>query len=81
MCEANVYLMNKNIEELLLERVDKIIPKDGEIYLENIFGQRKVVAARIKELHLVDHKVILERVEEKMISLKCLDEKRDYHHR
>lgn len=64
MCEANVYLMNKDIAELLLERVDKIIPKDGEIYLENIFGQRKIVAARIKELHLVDHKVILERVNE-----------------
>ncbi len=62
MCEANVYLLDKNIEELLLERVDKIIPKNGEIYLENIFGQRKVVAARIKELHLVDHKVILERI-------------------
>lgn len=64
MCEANVYVVNKNIEELLLERVDKIIPKNGEIYLENIFGQRKVVAARIKELHLVDHKIILERIED-----------------
>lgn len=64
MCEANVYLMNKDIAELLLERVDKIIPRPGEVYLENIFGQRKVVAARIKELQLVDHKVILERIEE-----------------
>jgi len=62
MCEANVYLINKNVEELLLERVDTIIPKDGEIYLENIFGERKIVAARIKELHLVDHRVILERI-------------------
>jgi predicted RNA-binding protein len=62
MCEANVYVMNKEIEELLLERVDKIIPKGEEIYLENIFGQRKTLAARIKELHLVDHKIILERI-------------------
>jgi predicted RNA-binding protein len=62
MCEANVYVMNKEIEELLLERVDKIIPKGDEIYLENIFGQRKTLAARIKELHLVDHKIILERI-------------------
>ena len=62
MCEANVYLLNKDVEELLLERVDKIIPKGEEIYLENIFGQRKVVAARIKELHLVDHRVVLERL-------------------
>lgn len=62
MCEANVYLINNDVEELLLERVDKIIPKDGEIYLENIFGQRKTLAARIKELHLVDHRIILERI-------------------
>lgn len=62
MCEANVYVINKEIEELLLERVDKIIPKGEEIYLENIFGQRKTLSARIKELHLVDHKIILERI-------------------
>nr|WP_237769477.1 CooT family nickel-binding protein [Pelosinus fermentans] len=55
--------MNKNVEELLLERVDTIIPKDREIYLENIFGERKTIEARIKELHLVDHKIILERFE------------------
>ena len=64
MCEANVYIMNKDVEELLLERVDKIIPKDNEIYLENIFGQRKILTARIKELHLVDHRIILERIED-----------------
>jgi len=63
MCEANVYLMNKDVEELLLENVDKIIPRNGEIFLENIFGERKIVAARIKELHLVDHRIVLERVE------------------
>ncbi|MBC8016352.1 MAG: CooT family nickel-binding protein [Sporomusaceae bacterium] len=62
MCEANVYLINKDVEELLLERVDKIIPNNGEVYLENIFGQRKTVSARIKELHLVDHRVVLERI-------------------
>lgn len=62
MCEANVYLLCGEKEDLLLERVDKIIPKEGEIYLENIFGQRKTLAARIKELHLVDHRVLLERI-------------------
>lgn len=64
MCEANVYIMNKDTEELLLERVDKVFPKDGEIYLENIFGQRLTLAARIKELQLVSHKIILERISE-----------------
>lgn len=46
-----------------MERVDTIIPQEQEIFLENIFGQRKILAARIKELHLVDHRVVLERLE------------------
>jgi Predicted RNA-binding protein len=62
MCEANVYIRCNGKEDLLLERVDKLIPNGSEIYLENIFGQRKTISARIKELHLVDHKIILERI-------------------
>lgn len=62
MCEANVYIANSGKEELLMERVDRLIPQGGEVFLENIFGQRKTIAARIKELHLVDHRIILERI-------------------
>lgn len=62
MCEANVYIYQNGKEELLLERVDKVIPRDSEIYLENIFGQRKTLSARIKELQLVDHRIILEKI-------------------
>jgi len=62
MCEANVYLIDKEgKEKLLLEAVDKIIPKDGMIELENIFSERKIVKARIKEMALVEHKIILEK--------------------
>ena len=64
MCEANVYFLNDGEEELILEGVDKLIPKSGEIYLENIFGQRKVINAKIKEMHLVAHKIVLEKNEE-----------------
>lgn len=61
MCEANVYLVGEDgKEDLLLDAVDKVIPQEDEkIYLENIYGERKTVKARIKEMHLVDHKIIL----------------------
>ncbi|MEN6567426.1 MAG: CooT family nickel-binding protein [Veillonellales bacterium] len=62
MCEANAYVLHDGTEELLLESVDKVFPHETEIYLENIFGQRKILAARIKELRLVDHAIILERI-------------------
>jgi predicted RNA-binding protein len=61
MCEANAYLYNDGKEELILERVDKVVPKEGQVYLENIFGQRKIIDGRIKELLLVDHRIVLER--------------------
>lgn len=68
MCEANVYMYQNGNEELLLERVDKVVPGEREIYLENIFGQRKTLSARIKEMHLVDHRILLERFEEQNIN-------------
>jgi predicted RNA-binding protein len=62
MCEANVYLLDeKGNKNLLLDAVDKVIPQENDhIYLENIYGERKTVRAKIKEMHLVDHKIILE---------------------
>jgi predicted RNA-binding protein len=61
MCESNVYLIDENGEEkLILESVDKIIPIDDSIYLENIFYETKTIKARIKEMALVSHRIVLE---------------------
>lgn len=64
MCEANVYWKEKDDEEysLLLANVDKVIPGDEEIALEDIFGHKKTVKARIVEMGLVDHKIMLEKI-------------------
>ena len=67
MCEANAYLFRNDKEELLMERVDRVVPQSDEIYLESIWGQRKTIAARIKELNLVDHRIILEMIEEEKV--------------
>lgn len=61
MCEANVYSINKDgKQELILESVDKVIPKGNEILLENIYSQRKTVKGSIKEMELVEHKILIE---------------------
>ncbi|RNC62871.1 MAG: hypothetical protein AWM53_01894 [Candidatus Dichloromethanomonas elyunquensis] len=62
MCEANVYLIDeKGEEELFLESVDKIFPEEENLVLENIFGERKIVKAKIKGMELVDHRIVLEK--------------------
>ncbi|EGD49517.1 RNA-binding protein, predicted [Ruminiclostridium papyrosolvens DSM 2782] len=64
MCEANVYLLDKNGKEtLVLDSVDKVIPDKDEIILENIYNERKTVRARIKEMELVEHRIILESID------------------
>ena len=60
MCEANAYILKGGKEELLLESVDEVIPREDGIYLRTIFGEQKTLKAHLKEMHLVEHRIILE---------------------
>jgi predicted RNA-binding protein len=59
MCEASAYIVKDGREELLLQDVDLIEPDGDNLRLVNIFGEQKVLKARILSLNLVNHKVLL----------------------
>ena len=61
MCEANAYLVEGNEEELLMENVDIMRPERDGIYILDIFGEQRWVKAHIKELNLVQHRIVLEK--------------------
>ena len=61
MCEANAYISRDNKEELILESVDLVTPQDnGEFLLVDIFGSQKIVKGKLKQMNLVDHKIVFE---------------------
>jgi predicted RNA-binding protein len=60
MCEANAYLVQNGEEQLIMENVDVVRPEDEGIYLQDIFGGQRTVKARIKQMNLVDHRILLE---------------------
>jgi predicted RNA-binding protein len=60
MCEAAAFMLKDGKEELILESVDILEPENGKIRLVNIFGEQKTISARIRQLSLVNHKIILE---------------------
>jgi predicted RNA-binding protein len=62
MCEANAYIIVDGKEQMLLADVDLLRPEGDGVYLRSAFGEQKTVSARIKELRLMDHKIILEKV-------------------
>jgi predicted RNA-binding protein len=48
MCDANAYLVKDGAEEVLLQSVDLVEMDGDEAKLTNIFGERKIVRARLK---------------------------------
>jgi predicted RNA-binding protein len=63
MCEANAYLVNNDVSELIMEAVDSIEPENGGLKLTSIFGEQKFIRGRIYSVSLVDHKVFLKATE------------------
>ncbi len=59
MCEAIVYVERDGVLEELMEDVVDLRPEEGKLLLTGVFGDQKLVEARIKEVRLLDHKIIL----------------------
>lgn len=74
MCEANAYLFKDGKEELILENVDRVLPHERGLLLQDIFGRQLILEGRVKELALVDHKIILEEKEKSGAGYQSLGE-------
>jgi len=60
MCEANAYVMKGDEEKLFMESVDIIRPEREGVYIQDIFGEQRWLKAHIKEMNLVEHRIVLE---------------------
>ena len=60
MCESSVYVLKDGKEELVLESLDLLETKGGQIKMVSIYGEERTIKAKVKSLSLVDHKIILE---------------------
>ncbi len=60
MCESTAYVLKEGKEEIVLENVDFLENSEEQVKLVDLFGEEKIVRARVKTLSLVDHKIVLE---------------------
>ena len=60
MCLSKVYFDRGGKKEILLEEVATIIVDDRKLQLRTLFGEQKEINARIKEIDLVAHNILLE---------------------
>jgi predicted RNA-binding protein len=60
MCEAHAFLLQEDREVKLLENVDELEVLGDEIRLINIFGEQKILKARVKGYSGSGRKILLE---------------------
>jgi len=57
MCDSSAYLLSGGKEILLLEHIDFFEASENDIRLVNIFGEEKIINAKIEKLSLLEHKI------------------------
>ncbi len=60
MCEAAVYILKSGKEELVLEGVDFLESSPHHIKIIDLFGEERLLQAKVKRFSLLEHKIILE---------------------
>lgn len=62
MCESTAYLITPEGERKLMEYVVDIVPKEnGRLVLTDILGEEQIIEGILKEIRLLDHKIIIEK--------------------
>ena len=62
MCEAHAFILQNGREEKILENVDEVYVEGEEIRMLNIFGEQKILRAKIKSFNNTERKLLLEAI-------------------
>ena len=60
MCESNAYLIKNGEEHLVMESVSFLKPEGASVTLKSLFGEEQTLQARLKEMDLTGHRIVLE---------------------
>ncbi len=58
MCEVNAYLSKGNEETLVMEKVYKLETTEGQIRIENLFGEQKFIDLPLKEIDFDQNRMV-----------------------
>jgi predicted RNA-binding protein len=59
MCESAAYVLKDDKLERVMENVVSVDPLEGKVYLTDLLGEQKIVDGKIKEIRLMEHKIII----------------------
>ncbi|XTR37554.1 CooT family nickel-binding protein [Paraclostridium tenue] len=59
MCESAAYVIRGEKLKRVMDNVVSIDPYEGKVYLTDLLGDQKIIDGEIKEIKLMDHKIII----------------------
>lgn len=59
MCESAAYILKNDKLERVMDNVVSVDPFEGKVYLTDLLGEQKIIDGKIKEIKLMDHKIII----------------------
>ncbi len=59
MCEAVVFVVKDGERQQVMENVVTVHPEGDKLLLTDLFGEQKLIAARIEKVDLTGHEIIL----------------------
>ncbi|WML36086.1 CooT family nickel-binding protein [Clostridium sp. OS1-26] len=63
MCESTAYLITPEGERKVMDYVVDVVPKEnGKLLLTDLLGEEKLIEGMLKEVRLLEHKIIIEKV-------------------
>lgn len=63
MCESTAYLITPEGERKVMDYVVDIVPKgEGKLSLTDILGEEQIIEGILKEIRLIEHKIIIEKI-------------------
>lgn len=59
MCESAAFIWKEDKLERVMDNVVSVDPIDGKVYLTDLLGDQKIIDGEIKEIRLMEHKIII----------------------
>lgn len=59
MCEAVVFLVKEGDRKQLMENVVTVHPEGDQVLLTDLFGEQRLITAKIERVDLMGHEIIL----------------------
>jgi predicted RNA-binding protein len=60
MCLSKVYVDRNGKRELLVEEVTSVEFGDDKLFFKTLFGEKKEIEAKIREINFLTHSIFLE---------------------